>query len=109
MINPAITAALIATAGEEETEETIIGKLRNGKATSSSSAMPLDIPDDKRSAIDRAIASGIVAKTADGRFYLIERAVADRQQSQGFMLLILLLICASVIASGVALVMSMKS
>ena len=103
MINPAITAVLIAAAHEEETEEAIIGKLRKGKAVSSLSAMRLDVPDDKREALDQALAGGIVAKTADGRFYLNERAVADRKDSQGFMALLMILIAGSVIATGVAL------
>ena len=102
-MNPAITAALIAAAKQEETEEAIIGKLRKGKAVSPSSAISLDIPDDKRKALDQAVAGGTVMKTADGRFYLNERAVADRKHSQGFMVMLMILIAGSVIASGVAL------
>ena len=103
-MNPAITAALIAAAQKEETEEAIIGKLRTGKAVSPSSAISLDLPDDKRRALDQTLAGGTVMKTADGRFYLNERAVADRKDSQGFMALLMILIAGSVIASGVALV-----
>lgn len=104
IINPAITAALIAAAQKEETEEAIVGKLRKGKAVSPSSAISLDLPDEKRKALDQAVAGGTVVKTADGRFYLNERAVADRQHSQGFMALLMIVIAGSVIASGVALI-----
>jgi hypothetical protein len=45
-----------------------------------------------------------VVKTVDGRFYLNERAVADRKDSQGYMALLMILIAGSIIASGVALV-----
>ena len=103
-MNPAITAALIAAAQKEETEEVIIGKLRRGKAVSPSSAIALDLPDDKRKALDQAVAVGTVVKSTDGRFYLNERAVADRTYSQGFMALLMILIAGSVIASGVALI-----
>ena len=103
-MNPAITAALIAATHEEETEESIIGKLRKGKAVSPSSATSLDLPDNKQKALDQAVAGGTVVKTADGRFYLNERAVADRNYSQGYMALLMILIAGSVIASGVALV-----
>ena len=103
IMNPAITAALIAAAHKEETEEAIIGRLRKGKAISPSSAISLDLPDDKRGALDQAIAGGTVVKTADGHFYLNERALADRNDSQGYMALLMILIAGSVIASGVAI------
>ena len=102
-MNPAITAALIAATHKEETEETIVARLRKDKALSSSTAMPLDLPGDKRELLDDAVAGGSVMRTADGRYYLNERAVADRKDSQGFMALLIILIAASVIASGIVL------
>ena len=109
MINAAITAALIAASQEEETEEAILGKLRKGNAMSRSSAMPLDLAGDKQELLEEALASGIVAKTADGRFYLNERAAADTKESQGFLVLLIFLIVGSLIASGVALAVSLAN
>ena len=103
-MNPAITAALIAAAHEEEIETNVVGRLRDGKAVGPSSAIPLDLDGDKRKLLDEALGNGTVKKTSDGRFYLDERAVADRKEGQGFLALVIILVCVSVVASGVALI-----
>ena len=53
--------------------------------------------------LDQALASGTVKRTADGRSYLDEMAVADRKEGQGFMALLIMLVIASVIASAAVL------
>ena len=103
-MNPAITAALIAAAHEEEAEKLVLGRLRDARATGPSSAIPLDLDGDKRKLLDEALGNGAVKKTSDGRFYLDERAIADRKEGQGFLALVIILVCLSVVASGVALI-----
>ena len=63
------------------------------------------VPDgrDRAKLLEAALATGNVVRTSDGRVYLNERAVADRKEGQGFMALLIILIVASLIASGAAL------
>ena len=109
-MNPAIHAAIIAASQSQASEEAILARLRTAGALDSSRAIHFD--SDKKQELrllDKAIAKGTVLRTTDGRVYLDERAIADRKHGQGFMVLIILLIAASLIASGVALVMLMRS
>ena len=104
-MNPAINAALIAAAASKQPSEAgIEAKLRADGATSAACAVAF-APDKKleQRLLDQAIAKGTIVRTADGRVYLNERAIADRKQGQGFMAAVILLIAASLIASGVAL------
>jgi hypothetical protein len=104
MANPAITAALIAAAHREEVEEKIEAKLRKANALAPASAIAPDLKDKERALLDLALAAGTVKRTADGRLYLDELAVADRRDGQGFMALLIMLVVASVIASVAVLV-----
>ena len=103
MFNPAITAALQAASNDEESEEFIQAKLKGANALSSSTAITLDLNEKQQELLDKALSSGIVVKTVDGRFYLSERAISDRNEGNGFMALLILLVAASVIASGAIL------
>jgi hypothetical protein len=103
-MNPAITAALMAAAHEEEIEKEIIGRLREAKALGPSSAVVLELDGDKKEYLDEAVAGGSVGKTSEGRFYLNERAIEDRKEGQGFLALVIILISLSVVASGIALI-----
>ena len=109
-MNPAINVALIAAASKQATEQSIEGKLREAGAIDAANAIGFD-PDGKTDPrlLDQAIARATVARTADDRIYLDERAVADRKHGQGFMVLVILLIAASLIASGVALLNFIKN
>ena len=98
MVNPAITAALIAASHQEEMEK-IEARLKKAGALSTGSAVALELKDKEHKLLDQALASGTVKRTADGRLYLNERAVADRQEGHGFMALLIILVVASVIAS----------
>ena len=102
MVNPAITAALIA-AYQEEVEQKIEGRLKKAKATSIGRAIALELKDKEQKLLDQALTSGSVKRTADGRLYLNERAIADRTEGQGFMALLIVLAVGSVVASVVAL------
>jgi hypothetical protein len=103
MSNPAITAALIAASRSQEVEEAIEGRLGKAKATGPSSAIALDLADKEKELLDQALAAGTVKTTSDGRYYLNERAIADRKEGQGFMVVLILLVVASIMASGIVL------
>ncbi|MCL6699285.1 hypothetical protein LZ496_10905 [Sphingomonas sp. NSE70-1] len=104
MSNPAITAALIAASRQQEVEEAIEGRLTKAKATGPTSAVALDLTGKEKELLDQAVAEGTVKTTSDGRYYLNERAIADRKEGQGFMVLLILLVAASIMASGIVLV-----
>ncbi|HVF37904.1 MAG TPA: hypothetical protein VNA29_08200 [Sphingomicrobium sp.] len=104
MINPAITVAVLASAKREEFRKKVEGKLKKSGALGSASAVDLEPKDDaERQLIDEALANGTLVKTRHGLFYLNERAVAERKEGQGFLTIVILLVTASLIASGVAL------
>lgn len=103
MSNPAITAAIIAASRHQEIEEAIEGRLAKAKATGPSSAVPLELAGKEKELLDQAVAEGMVKITSDGRYYLNERAIADRKEGQGFMVVLILLVVASIIASAIAL------
>ncbi|MCL6742071.1 hypothetical protein LZ518_13135 [Sphingomonas sp. RB56-2] len=103
MFNPAITAALQVASNDEESEEFIQTRLKEAKALGASAAISLDLNEKQQKLLDKALSSGTVVKTVDGRFYLNERAVSDRREGNGFMALLILLVAASVIASGAIL------
>ena len=99
MINPAVTAALLAASQDEESEEFIQKKLREAKAEGSSSAIRLELNEKQEKYLDEALENGTVVKTVDGRLYLNERALSERKEGQGYMALLVLLVIGSVIAS----------
>ena len=103
MSNPAITAALIAASRQQEVEEAIEGRLGKAKATGPSSAISLHLEGKEKQLLDQALAAGSVKTTNDGRYYLNERAIADRKEGQGFMVVLILLVIASIMASGIVL------
>jgi hypothetical protein len=99
MINPAVTAALLAASQDEESEEFIQKKLRKANAEGSSSAIRLELNEKQEKYLDAALEKGTVVKTVDGRLYLDERALSERKEGQGYMALLILLVIGSVIAS----------
>ena len=104
MSNPAITAALIAASRQQEVEEAIESRLKKAEATTASKAIPLKLVGKEKELLDQALAEGTVKTAGDGRYYLNERAIADRKEGQGFMVLLILLVVASIMASGFALI-----
>jgi hypothetical protein len=109
MVNPAITAAIIAASHQQDIEAKIESKLRKAKAVSRSSAIALDLDEKQQPLLDQALASGTVQQTGDGKLYLNEQAMADRAEGQGFKAFLIVLIALSIIASGVALVQASAS
>jgi hypothetical protein len=104
MINPAVTTALLAAGQDKHSKEFIASKLRKAKALGSTTAIALDLDEKQRKLLDQAMADGTVVKTLDGRFYLNERAVSERNEGQGFMALLIILVIGSVFASVAILV-----
>ena len=76
MVNPAITAALIASSRQEGVEQKIEGRLKKAGALSRASAVVLELKEKERVLLDQALASGTVQRTEDGRLYLNERVIA---------------------------------
>ena len=103
MSNPAITAALIAASRQQEVEEAIEGRLAKAKATGPSSAIPLALEGKEKELLDQALAAGTVKSAGEGRYYLNEKAIADRKEGQGFMIVLILIVIASIMASGIVL------
>ena len=103
MVIAGITAALIAASHQEDVEQKIEGRLKKAKASSPARAIALELKEKEQKLLDQALASGTVKRTSDGLFYLDETAIADRKEGQGFMVLLILLVIASVIASAAAL------
>jgi len=103
MFNPTVMAALRASAQGNGDDDFLQSKLRAADAVGTSSAVSLAIDEKQQKLLDRAIEQGTVVKTFDGRFYLNERAVTDRKEGQGYMVLLILLMIASALASVVAL------
>ena len=101
-MNPAITAALIAASREEEVKEKIERRLEKAQATSPGRAIALELGGEQE-LLDQARASGTVKQGADGRYYLHEQAIADRNEGHVFMALLILLVVVSLIASAVVL------
>ena len=98
MVNPAITAALIAASRQEDVQK-LEGRLKKARALSVASAVALELKDKEQKLLDQALATGSVKRTDDGRLYLNERVIADRKEGQGFLALLITLAVASVIAS----------
>ena len=101
MVNPAITAALIAASRQEE--QKVEARLKTARALSAATAVALELKDKEQDLLDQALAAGSVKQTSDGRLYLNERVIADRKEGQGFMALLILLAVASVLASAAVL------
>ena len=103
MVNPAITSALIAASRQESVEQKIEGRLKKAKALSPATAIGLSLDKKEQPLLDQALASGTVKETANGRYYLNEQLIADRNEGKGFMALLILLVFGSILASLVAL------
>ena len=101
-MNPAIHAAIMAA---HQAEPDIAARLRKAKAVNSENAIE-HIPANatQQAQLDEAIGLGLVVRRADGRVFLNERAVSERNQGIGFGLLLGLLALGSVAASIVALI-----
>ena len=103
MVNPAITAALIAASRQEDVEQKVEGRLKKAQAFSPARAIALSFDEKDQPLLDQALASGTVKETANGRYYLNEQMLADRNAGKGFMALLILLVVGSILASLIVL------
>jgi hypothetical protein len=99
-MNPAIHAAIVA-AQSTETVDTAVAKLKAAGALGPENAIAL--PEMNAATVDEALAAGLIVRSSDGHYYLDEQAVSDRNERNGMMLLVSLLIMASLAASVIAL------
>ena len=101
-MNPAIHIAIMAA---NQAEEGIAARLRKAEAINASSAIeftPADAAEQKL--LDEAIGLGLVVRRSDGRIFLNERAVSERNEGIGYGLLLGLLALGSAAASIAALI-----
>ncbi|QDP19216.1 hypothetical protein [Sphingomonas xanthus] len=106
MANAAIMAAVAAAAHQEERKKHVLEPLKKAGATGASRAIALTLKEKQQVYLDQALADGAVKRTPEGRYYLDERAIREKAQGQGFLVLLILLVAASLVASAVALVSS---
>ncbi len=105
MSNPAITAALIAASQAAGSRGSDRGPAAGRPRPPDRRAQSRSISTGRRrSCSTRRWPTGTVKTTDDGRYYLNERAIADRKEGQGFMVVLILLVIASIMASGIVLV-----
>ena len=101
-MNPAIHVAIMAAS---QAEEGVAERLRKAKAISSESAIACTPANATQQAqLDEAIGLGLVVRRADGRVFLNERAVSERNEGIGYGVLLGLLALGSAAASIAALV-----
>ena len=106
MSNPAITAAIIAASAEQQARDTLLQQFRDARALGASSAIAFTAASKEEQAyLDYAIKKGSIVRGRDGRLHLDERAIADRKEGAGFVLLLVLLVVVSILASGAALLL----
>lgn len=107
MANPAINAALIAVAAQQQalSDAHITGPLKKARATSARTAIPLDL---SAKGTDKLLAAmvkrGHVRSAGAGRYWLDEAAVAESKARGTKTALIIIIVLLSVTASLVALV-----
>ena len=101
-MNPAIHVAIMAAS---QAEEGLVERLRTAKAINSASAIEY-IPANatQQAQLDEAIGLGLVVRRADGRVFLNERAVSERNEGIGYGVLLGLLALGSAAASVAALI-----
>ena len=101
-MNAAIHVALMAA---HKADKGIVERLTDAKAVDPSSAI-MHRPSDatEQAQLDEAIGLGLVLRRADGRIFLNQRAVRERNEGISYGLLLALMALASVAASVAALI-----
>jgi len=104
MVNPAINAALIATAANgQNAQQAVLQKLKKARAFEPSAAMRLDVDGAEASALTELVGRAIVRPLGSGRYYLDRDRQKERAAQQGWLALVILLGVASAMASFIAL------
>ena len=100
-MNPAITAAIIAS---QEQSPTLVQRLTTAGALSSHKAIAIASETAaQRAEIDKAVRDGIVKRRSDGHLFLDQKAVAERNARIGRSFLLWSAIALSFVASAAAL------
>lgn len=100
-MNAAVHIALMAA---HKANQGIVERLTAAKAVNPSSAIMHEPSDAAEQAqLDEALGLGLVLRRADGRIFLNQRAVSERNEGIGYGLLLALLALGSVAASVAAL------
>ena len=98
-------AVHIALMAAHQAEKEITARLTAAKAIDAASAIMHQPSDETEQALlDEALDLGIVIRRGDGRIYLNQRAVSERNEGMAYGLLLTLLALGSVAASIAALV-----
>ena len=106
-MNPAIHAAILATASAKE-EASVEARLRAAGALGPQSAIAFEPANDAEKALlDAGLANRTLARSRDGNLFLDERALAERNSSHGRIALLILFVLSSIIASAVALAVAL--
>ncbi|MCW3798200.1 hypothetical protein OMW55_10330 [Sphingomonas sp. BN140010] len=104
MVNPAINAALIASAANSQTaQQAVLQKLKKAEAYEPSTAMSLDLDGAEASALTELVGLAIVRPLGSGRYYLDRERQKERAAQQGWVALVIMLGVASAMASVIAL------
>lgn len=99
-------AVHIALMAAHQAQKDIATRLTAAKAIDPASAIMHQPSDEAEQAqLDEALGLGIVVRRGDGRIYLNQRAVSERNEGMAYGLLLTLLALGSVAASIAALVM----
>lgn len=103
-MSAATNIALLAAA-RQAGSESIEARLRAAGALDSGTAIAFEPANaTEQTLLDQGLASCVFGRNADGQIYLSERALADRNHSQGWIALVVLLLIGSILASAVALI-----
>jgi len=102
MMNPAITAALLAA--QHSAAPGPVERLTKADAVRSDKAIAIDpATPAERQQIDDAIGLGLIQRRADGRLFINPKAVEERNARIGAQFLLVTLIGLSILASAAAL------
>lgn len=104
MMNPAITAAMVAASGGRQgAQQTLLQKLTAAKAFEPSTAVQLPVEGAEESALTELVGLSIVRPLGSGRYYLDRDRQRERAAQGGWIAMVILLGVGSALASFIAL------
>jgi hypothetical protein len=103
-MSTAINAALIAAAAQgQSAQQAILKQLTDAKAFGPSSAVPLAPNDAAQEKALTELLGLMTVRPWNGGYYLDRDRQKEREQQQGWIALVILVVIASVVATAVAL------
>jgi hypothetical protein len=104
MVNPAVNAALIASAANRQSaQQIVLQKLKKAEAFEPSAATRLELDGSEAAALTELVGLAIVPPLGSGRYYLDRERQKERAAQQGWVALVILLAVASAMASFITL------